>query len=129
MKQEIKKYLNQWKTKATEDLLVIEELTKDKIIATSAICFHCQQFVEKYLKMFLIYNNKEIQKTHNIEYLLVECAEIDEEFNNIDPKNLSEFGVSARYPGDFYMPTEKEALEYKELILEIKKIVEKKVKI
>lgn len=57
---------------------------------------------EKYLKVFLIFNS---------------------DFSSIDPLNLSDFGVSVRYPGDQYSPSEKEVLEYKEIAFEIERMV------
>lgn len=55
-------YINQWLFKANEDLLVVSKLTEFEIIATSSVCFHCQQAVEKFLKAFLIANGVEIKK-------------------------------------------------------------------
>ncbi|MBN2890925.1 MAG: HEPN domain-containing protein [Bacteroidales bacterium] len=127
MNKETKQFIKDWITKADEDLLVINRLTEGSIIATSAICFHCQQLVEKILKAYLIINGKEIKKTHNIEFLLSECADFDNEFNEIDPQNLSDFGVEVRYPGDMYQPTENEALEYKQIAIEIKDFVTEKI--
>ncbi len=127
MNKETIHYVKDWIKKAEEDLLVINRLTEGSIIATSAICFHCQQLVEKMLKAYLIVNGKEIKKTHNIEFLLAECADFDSEFNEIDPRNLSDFGVEVRYPGDIYNPDEIEALEYKLLAVEIKKFVTNKI--
>lgn len=127
MNKETLEYVKQWLSKANEDLIVIEKLTEFEIIAASSVCFHCQQLVEKYLKAFLISHGKEIIKTHNIEFLLVECGDIDEQFNEIDPMNLSDFGVDVRYPGDFYTPTNKETLAHKEIALNIKRIVEEKL--
>ncbi len=72
-------------------------------------------------------NEVDIQKTHNIEFLLSECSDIEKDFEEIDPKDLSEFGVDARYPGDMYIPGENETLEYKKIALEIKDLVEKKI--
>jgi len=46
---------------------------------------------------------------------------------DIDPKELSDFGVDARYPGDIYIPDETETLEYKNLAYEIKTFVESKI--
>ncbi len=120
MNEDTRRYIQDWLIKAEEDLLVINKLTEDEIIANSAVCFHCQQLVEKVLKAYLIANGKEIRKTHNIEYLLSECAEFDESFNNIEPKNLSDFGVEVRYPGDMYIPSNSEAIEYKKLAIEVK---------
>jgi HEPN domain-containing protein len=76
-----------------------------------------------------VLNNKwsRYKKTHNIEFLLSECSDIDKDFIDIDPKELSDFGVDARYPGDLYIPTESETLEYKKLAFEIKELVEIKI--
>ena len=120
-------FIKQWLLKANEDLLVVDKLTEHEIIATSSVCFHCQQAVEKFLKAFLIANGVEIKKTHNIEYLLSECADFDNDFEGIDPKELSEFGVDMRYPGDMFVPDKDETLEYKNLALEIKDFVENKI--
>ncbi|ASB48858.1 HEPN domain-containing protein [Alkalitalea saponilacus] len=127
MRKDTIDFIKQWLLKANEDLLVVEKLTEFEIIATSSVCFHCQQAVEKFLKAFLIANGVDIKKTHNIEFLLSECSEIDKDFVEIDPKELSEFGVDARYPGDMYIPDESETLEYKNLAFEIKKIAESKI--
>ncbi len=120
-------FIKQWQQKASEDLLVVERLTESEIIAASAVCFHCQQAVEKLLKAFLIANDVDVRKTHNIEFLLSECSDIDKDFTDIDPKELSDFGVDARYPGDMYIPDEKETLEYKKLAQEIKELVDNKI--
>ncbi len=45
----------------------------------------------------------------------------------IDRKELSEFGVDMRYPGDMFVPDKDETLEYKNLALEIKDFVENKI--
>ncbi len=120
-------FIKQWLAKANEDLFVVERLTDHEIVATSSVCFHCQQAAEKFLKAFLIANGVEIKKTHNIEYLLSECSDIDKDFADIDPKELSDFSVDARYPEDMYIPNEDETLEYKNLAFEIKNFVEEKI--
>ncbi len=127
MNKDAIEFIQQWLAKANEDIIVVEKLTENEIVANSSICFHCQQAVEKFLKAFLIANGLDIRKTHNIEFLLSECADIDSDFAMIEPKDLSDFGVDARYPGDMYIPDEKEVLEYKNLALHIKHIVENKI--
>jgi len=127
MNDETKNYIRQWIAKAADDLIVIEKLTQFEVIATSAVCFHCQQVVEKYLKAYLIAQGVEIRKTHNIEFLLAECEEFDSDFSAIDPKDLNDFGVDIRYPGDFYSPSIDETLDHKQIALEIKMLVEKKL--
>jgi len=128
MNEETKHYIRQWIAKAGDDLIVIEKLTQFEVIATSAVCFHCQQVVEKYLKAFLIANGVEIRKTHNIEFLLAECEEFDSDFSTIDPKDLNDFGVDVRYPGDVYSPSIEETLDHKQIALDVKELVEQKLK-
>lgn len=122
-------FIKQWLAKANEDLLVVEKLTEYEIIATSSVCFHCQQAVEKYLKAFLIANGVDIKKTHNIEYLLSECSDFDRDFASVNPKELSDFGVEIRYPGDMYIPDQQETLEYRTIAFEIKELVEAKIQV
>lgn len=129
MNKDMKEYIQQWLVKANEDILVVNRLMEFKIVAKGSICFHCEQAVEKFLKAFLIYNEKDIIKTHNIDFLLSECSKIDTAFKDINPKNLTDYGVDMRYPGDFYEPDIKEVLEYKEITLKVKSIVENKIKI
>jgi HEPN domain-containing protein len=123
-----KQFIIQWVNKANEDILVVNKLTEFDIIANSAVCFHCQQAVEKFLKAFLFAHDKDVKKTHNIEYHISECAEIDPAYAEIDPKNLSDFGVEARYPGDMYTPSNKETLEYKSIAETVKNQVENSLK-
>jgi len=127
MNKETVNFIKQWLLKANEDLLVVEKLTEFENIANASACFHCQQAVEKFLKAFLIANDIEIKKTHNIEYLLAECTDIDPDFSPVDPKELSDFGVDVRYPGDMYMPSNQETMEYKLLAIDIKELVEEKI--
>ncbi len=128
MNEETKNYLRQWISKAGDDLIVIDKLTQFEVVATSAVCFHCQQVVEKYLKAFLIAQGVEIRKTHNIEFLLAECEEIDSDFSSIDPKDLNDFGVDIRYPGDIYSPSIEETLAHKQIALDVKELVEQKLR-
>jgi HEPN domain-containing protein len=92
---------------------------------TSTICFHAQQAVEKYLKAFLIFHDVDFPRTHDVDFLLMECQKIDSKSFNIDLKSLTEFGVSIRYPDDFYIPSVKESNEYFEIALTVSEIIEK----
>ncbi len=64
MKKATIDFIKQWLLK----LLVVNKLTEIEIVATSSVCFHCQQAVEKFLKAYLIANGIDIKKTHNIEF-------------------------------------------------------------
>jgi HEPN domain-containing protein len=122
-------YIKEWELKAEVDFEAINKLSQGGLDAQSAICFHCQQLVEKYLKLYLIQNGKSPSKTHNIELLLVECSDYDSIFNTIDPKNLSDFGVNIRYPGSYLFPSDEETFEYIKIAIDIRSLVRSKVKL
>ncbi len=60
-------YLQRWIVKAGNDLKVAEHEINmgDDECVTEAVCFHCQQVVEKILKAYLIFHKNEFGKTHN----------------------------------------------------------------
>ena len=122
-------YLNNWIYRAREDISVMENLAKAGIeYYTSTICFHAQQAVEKYLKVFLIYHDVDFPRTHDVDFLLLECLKIDNDNFQFDFKSLTEFGVSVRYPDDFYVPGVTETKEYLNIAQEVAKTVEKLIK-
>lgn len=55
-----------WKAKAESDFTAASDLIKAESSAADAICFHCQQAVEKYLKALLIYCEMKFQRTHDL---------------------------------------------------------------
>ena len=122
-------YINNWLFRANEDIAVIESLVNAGVeYYTSSICFHAQQASEKFLKAFLAYHDVDFPRTHDLDFLLIECQKIDKEAFQIDFKSLTDFGVSVRYPDDFYIPDEKEALEYRDIAISVKEIVERLIK-
>lgn len=129
MNQEKIEYIKNWLYRGNEDIAVIESLVKAGIENyTSTICFHAQQASEKFLKTFLVYHDVDYPRTHDLDYLLQECQKINEEaFQNINLQSLSDFGVSVRYPDDFYIPSVSEAIEYSQVAKEIREIVERLV--
>lgn len=121
----IDEYIEKWLIKTDNDLKIAEHelsLPQEETII-DAVCFHCQQAVEKYLKAFLIYHKIEFKRTHDIEHLLNLCVSIDKNFANIEVKNLSYFGVDIRYPDDFYVPDMEEVKFYYDLTKRIKSLV------
>ena len=100
-------YVKKWLIKANNDMRVAENemmLPPDDIV-TEAICFHCEQCVEKFLKAYLITGNIDFKKTHNLEFLLELCIKKDAEFEKINLGDLSFYAVEIRYPDEFYLPT------------------------
>ena len=129
MNQQKETYIKNWLIKANEDIAVVNQLSSEQPeFYTTAISFHAQQAVEKFLKSFLIYNDIEFPRTHDVDYLLAECIKIDKDgFNNIDLKSLNDYAVTVRYPDDFMTPSLKAAIENKEIALLVKDIVESKI--
>lgn len=119
-----------WIKKADNDFKIgVDEINTDNP-TTDAICFHMQQCIEKYLKSFLIFNNIEILKTHNIWLLLDKCSEIDKEFNIYKTDKteiISDYGVDIRYPDDFYEPSLIETKNAIDLTINIKEFVKQKL--
>ena len=122
-------YIKNWLFRANEDIAVIKSLVNDGAeFYTSSICFHAQQASEKFLKAFLAYHDVDFPRTHDLDFLLLECQKINKEAFQIDFKSLTDFGASVRYPDDFYIPDEEEALEYRDTAISVKEIVEKLIK-
>jgi HEPN domain-containing protein len=122
-------YLNNWIYRAREDISVMDKLANAGIeYYTSTICFHAQQAVEKYLKAFLIYHDVDFPRTHDVDFLLLECVKIDKDNFEFDFKSLTEFGVSVRYPDDFYVPGVNETKEYLIIAQEVARTIEKLIK-
>jgi len=106
------KSYKEWILKAEHDLKIAFDEINTKDPVCDMICFHCQQAVEKLLKAFLIFHNKEISKTHDIADLIVRCMEIDKEFDEFFDKeidSLTLYAVEMRYPGVLHFPSIDEA--------------------
>jgi len=106
-------YIRKWIIKADNDFKVADhELTQpENEMVTDAICFHCQQSVEKLLKAYLVSKNIDFGKTHNLEFLLELCKKQDTIFEKMNVGNLSFYAVEVRYPDEFYIPSVEEAKE------------------
>lgn len=68
-----------------------------------AVCFHGQQCAEKYLKAFLVSQDVDPPRTHNLVALLGFCVSKDGSFELIRPslELLHTYAVDVRYPGEF----------------------------
>lgn len=112
MDDQLKAIVDRWLIKADNDLKTAElGLTAAQPI-TDTICFHCQQAVEKYLKMYLVSQGNDPLITHNISILIAKCASHEPVFAELQRFDyLTSYAVSLRYPDDFYMPEVEEAEE------------------
>ncbi len=129
-KKEIEEFVRKWIIKAENDIKVANQLIETDEIITEAVCFHCQQAVEKYLKAFLIYHEVKFPKTHDISFLIEKCKTIDKDFDMLyeyDADFLTEFGVEIRYPDEFYIPSEDEAKRCLNIALKVRRFVRDKI--
>ena len=98
----MKNHIEEWIQKATLDIGSAKVLLESKAEYYDQVCFLCQQAIEKLLKAYLVKNNAEISKTHDLLKLLVDCSKYNEEFLNW--KNvaisLTTYAVDFRYPGE-----------------------------
>jgi len=94
--------MRQWVAKAEEDLGAAEILISHTTSYLSAVGFHCQQAVEKYLKALLTFNQIEFPKTHDLGALLDLVAPMDQTFADSlrEISLLNSYGVEVRYPSD-----------------------------
>ena len=91
-----------WLQRAENDISTARHLSENmRPIPTEIVCFHCQQAVEKYLKAFLVYNDQEPQKTHDLVELVIFCSEFNADFLILNSKCefLIPFAARVRYPG------------------------------
>jgi len=94
--------LAEWISKAEGDYLVAKrEIRARGKVNYDAICFHCQQFAEKYIKAFLYKNSVDFPKTHNLIELLELCLLLDASFELQRDLfiELNHYSVRYRYPG------------------------------
>lgn len=124
-------YIKKWVMKAINDINIVkhELVQPDSEMVTDAICFHCQQSVEKFLKAYLVMKKIDIGKTHNLEFLLELCKKQDIDFGNIDVGNLSFYAVTVRYPDEFYTPSVQEAKECFEIASAVRDFILRKLEL
>ena len=102
MNDQDREAVKQWLAKAKSDWDTVEILTASPRCPTDAVCFHCQQYVEKLLKALLTRNNIEAPKTHDLRRLIQLALPFAPELALlVDVSDeLTIHGVETRYPGE-----------------------------
>jgi HEPN domain-containing protein len=97
----MKKINLDWFAKAEEDLSVAVGLIRRRRIPADAVCFHCQQVAEKYLKGLLQENRIRFGKTHDLVELCELAKPVAPTLSLLqnDFESLSDYAVNFRYPG------------------------------
>ncbi|WP_338826427.1 HEPN domain-containing protein [Neomoorella thermoacetica] len=102
----MKHLTEEWIAKAKGDYRVASREKSRKLPVYDAICFHAQQFVEKYMKAVLQESDIPFPKTHDLLLLLNLCSNLVptlEEYRS-EMAKLCVFAVNFRYPGEFAEP-------------------------
>jgi HEPN domain-containing protein len=126
MSEEIK-IAKQWLAKAKNDLLNADNNLKADHIPFDTVCFHCQQAGEKLLKAYLVGNNHSYPLTHDLFLILEKILPMDKDAENLRDSLaiLMPYAVEIRYPDDWYLPTEEDALEAREAAAQVLKWLKK----
>lgn len=125
-----KDLIKEWLDKADGDFESAISLYKNKRKKNiyCIIAFHCQQAVEKYLKVLLICHKIDFPKIHDLLKLLDLIKEKDPFLNGIknELNTLNPFAVWFRYPGEDINITElKEVIK---VTKKLKMILQKRIK-
>ncbi len=117
----------EWFKKADNDLLAAKIILLSEFNQKpyDTVCFHSQQAVEKLLKGFLTYYDKDYPKSHYLEMLLELCKDIDNSFEDlVEIGILTPYSVEIRYPDNSDDIEETEAEEAYELAVKVKQFVD-----
>lgn len=110
----MKPITREWVEKAEADFATARrEARVRKHPNYDAVCFHCQQCVEKYLKACLQQNKIVFHKTHDLRALLELLLPTHQTWTVLKPDLLvlNNFAVAYRYPGESTdLPTAQDAL-------------------
>ncbi|MGH7254640.1 MAG: HEPN domain-containing protein [Nitrospirales bacterium] len=100
-----------WLQKAANDLRGADvDLAACPPLVEDAL-FHCQQAVEKALKVFLTAHYRPFRKTHDLDELSRACEDLDPTLAAVlvEARDLTVFAWEFRYPGETVVPSEEEA--------------------
>ena len=94
----------EWLFKAKQDFESAKALLELDLRDTAI--YHTQQCSEKAFKAYLVFKNKPLIKSHNLDILCQLCIDIDVDFDNIylDAVDLNGLDVIFRYPGVKLLP-------------------------
>ena len=128
MTNSLEEYLKSWLTKSEHDLKSAYRLIEIEPMILDTACFHCQQAVEKCLKAFLLFHGQEVERTHDIDFLMKHACAFDHRFCGVDTMNLSEYAVAIRYPDTNLIPDKEDALKFLRMAEWVNEIVRSSIK-
>ena len=106
-------FVQQWLTKAHQDVSVAQLLLENELEGYETVGFHAQQAVEKFMKAFLVRYQIEFPKTHNISMLRELVSKVDQKLSQqlMSMEVLTAYGVEYRYPGAYDPISQKQGRE------------------
>ena len=110
-----------WLTRVSADLRAAEhDLAADPALLEDSL-FHCQQAAEKTLKAFLTSHNTSFRKTHDLNELGLQCAQVEPSLEPLCRRvaRLTAYAWIFRYPGQPGEPTMDEARSALSLVREL----------
>jgi HEPN domain-containing protein len=95
-------FVQQWLSKAQQDLRGAEVILAGDFEDYGNVGFHAQQAAEKYIKALLVRHQIEFPKTHDIAHLRELVARVDRNLADrlAAADVLTPYGVEFRYPGE-----------------------------
>lgn len=75
--------VKEWLDFANKDISCAKYLLDMRPVPIEIICYHCEQAAEKVLKGYLIHQDVEPPRTHDLRLICKMCADIDETFDEI----------------------------------------------
>ena len=99
-----------WLVKAQRDLESARRLAVGEAPLYDTAIYHCQQAGEKSLKAFLVYHDRRLIKTHDLNLLVTEAAVIAGGYSRHHDAalRLTQHATLFRYPGVLLEPTQAE---------------------
>ncbi len=121
------KEFEKWFKKAEGDLMIIQNIVLLPDSPYDLCCFHAQQASEKYLKAFLIANQIDFPKTHDLVELNKLCSHKNIKFTEIKLlcAKLKNYSIAPRYPDEMDDLTLEDAQQAYQNALAIKEFITK----
>ena len=118
-----------WLFKAESDLKSAKKLMEGESAVPDTAIYHAQQCAEKALKAYLSFKLQPVQRTHDLEFLVELCSEIDSSFNQLsdNARTLTPYGAAFRYPDIILEPDKADVFEAiekaSEVLLFVKRMI------
>jgi len=103
--------VKEWFERGGKDLADAEFLFKHNR-ALETVSFLAQQSAEKYLKGYLIFKGRELERTHDLVKLLQDAVDLDSDFSGFVTmaKTVTNFYFEGRYPMGYPVDFTKEEI-------------------